>query len=732
MTLSIWRYAHLALAMLSSLFLLVLAVTGILLAIDVAVEKQQDYRVANYKELNLAQVVPALREVYPEIIELAVDYNGFVRLEALDEDGNTVSGYIDPNDGTFLGEVQPKSQFMQSVTTLHRSLFLHETGRIVVGIVSFLLFLITVSGVALIAKRQQGLRHFFAKVNRDFFSQYFHVVTGRWALIPILLISLTGTYLFLARTGLAKLTPVSESFEEVMTNDSVKAAADFVLFQETKLSEVESLQFPFMEDDPEEFYLLKLKDREVQVHQLNGEVLQETKYPYTVLAEKFSLDLHTGRTNVIWALVLALASANILFFIYSGFAITLKRTKTKVKNKFKPEQAEFVLLVGSENGSTLFFANQVHKQLLADGKKAYLTELNRYQLFPQAKHLLVFTSTYGLGDAPTNATKFTERLAQFPQKQALLFSVVGFGSKTYADFCAYAKAVDGLLAKQPWASRFLALHTVHDRSVEEFANWAHRWSEQSLVALATAPAVYQEKVVGLKKMRVVEKTAVSADNSTFKLVLKPLSKTGFRSGDLLAVYPANDHRERFYSVANNSGKVQLMVKLHPNGFGSGYLYSLEKDDVFSARVLPNSAFHFPKKASAVAMIANGTGVAPFLGMIMENSKGIPLRLYAGFRFHNSLTKQYEAFAAEQLAAGNLQGFDLAFSREAKPCYVMDLIRRDAAIFADLLMNNGVLMICGSLAMQQDVEAVLDQILAERQGASLSFYKANKQVLTDCY
>jgi sulfite reductase (NADPH) flavoprotein alpha-component len=37
-----------------------------------------------------------------------------------------------------------------------------------------------------------------------------------------------------------------------------------------------------------------------------------------------SLDLHTGRASIILAIILAIASGNILFFIYTGFALLSK------------------------------------------------------------------------------------------------------------------------------------------------------------------------------------------------------------------------------------------------------------------------------------------------------------------------------------------------------------------------------------------------------------------------
>lgn len=727
MTLSIWRYAHLALAIVSSLFLLILSITGVILAVGAVDERTQGYKVDNFDEINLAQAIPGLWEVYSEITELTVDHNQFVAIDAFDEDGNSMNAYIDPRTGEVLGEVKPQSDFIQWNIALHRSLFLKETGRIIVGVVSFLLFLITISGIVLIAKRQQGLRNFFAKINKDFFSQYFHVVTGRIFLIPVLIIALTGTHLFMVRIGL--VTGENQTVDNALDaeGEEQKDLADFAVFQEIRLSQVEKIEFPFIPDDPEEPYILKLKDRELSVNQITGEIIEETQYPYSLVLEKLSLDLHTGRTSVIWAIILGFASLNILFFIYTGFAITLRRKGTKVKNKFNAANATHIILTGTENGSTLAFANKIHQQLLALGYSSFLTEMNRFTSFPKATHFLVFSSTYGLGTAPANATHFDRLLTRFPQDQPVQYAVVGFGSKAYPDFCAYAKHVDALLEQQSWATRQLDLHTVNDRSVEEFITWVKAWNEKSSGELGITSALYETKITGLKKFSVWDKSEVTEDNSTFTITLQPNGRQVFRSGDLLAVYPANDGRERLYSIGKNDGKIQLVVKLHPNGLGSEFLYRLTKGEDISARIVVNRGFHFPSKAPSVVMIANGTGIAPFLGMIAENKKQVPARLYAGFRYNNTLAQQYRQVADEAIASRRLTDFQMAFSREENRQYVMDLIRKDAVFFSELLDKGGVIMICGSLAMQKDVEETLSEICTTKD---VEHYRG--QILTDCY
>ncbi len=727
MTLSFWRYAHLALALFSSIFLLLASVTGIILAVDAVQEKTLPYKAADFDKITLGETLPVLKKEYSEITELSVDYNEFVTLQAIDKDGNDVNAYIDPKTGKVLGTPAKKSEFIKWITGFHRSLFLHETGRFFVGVISFCLLLISISGFVLVLKRQRGIRNFFSKVIKEYFAQYYHVVLGRLALIPILIIALTGTYLSLERfnffMGEEKAKPVKTELSAEAEKTSV--------FKTTFLSDVKKIEFPFT-DDPEEYYIIELKDREIEVNQVDGTLLSEKRSPFTVQLSALSLDLHTGRINAVWAVILAIACLNILFFIYSGFAITLKRRSSRIKNKFKASESNYILLVGSENGSSFRFANAIAKQLMSHGKKVFTAELNSFSVYPKAEHIIVFSSTHGLGDPPSNARKFKTLLQKQNQEQKIKFSVVGFGSKSYPDFCQFAVEIDQLLENQNWAERFLDLQTVNDKSAVEFTEWVKLWSEKTEIPLASTPSLYNHVPKGLQKLMVLDKTPISDTEHTFILTLRANSRTKFASGDLLAVYPANDSRERLYSIGNHSGNVQLVVKLHPNGLGSGYLNNLEPGDTIKARIINNHAFHFPKKASKVAFISNGTGIAPFLGMIEQNKAKKEIHLYSGFRMETPTLLAYKKFANIMIQKEYLDNFHVALSREAEHIYVMDLIKRDAAFFVNLLKDGGVIMICGSLAMQKDVEVILGELCRDNKMLNLDDYKEKGQILTDCY
>lgn len=731
MTISIWRYSHLALAVSSFILLTLASVTGIILAFQPLAEKTQPYRIAHFDEISLSHTLPILKKQYSEISELSVDANQFVQIKATDAEGKNLIAYIDPQTGRILGYPPKKSEFFEWVTALHRSLFLHETGRFFIGLTSFLLLLITTSGTILIIQRQRGLKRFFTRIVRDHFAQYYHVVLGRLSLIPIFLIAGTGTYLSLARFGLVETSYKAAEIDfDKIKDHPIQKTADFGVFKRTRIADVRTIEFPFLED-VEDYYTVKLRDKELTVNQITGEILTEVRYPTGALLTELSLDLHTGRNNAIWAILLALASGNILFFIYSGFAITFKRRAGRMKNLHTAAESKFIILVGSENGGTLGYANAICQQLIANGQTAFVGELNDYTIYPNASHLIVMTATYGLGDAPTNAAHFAARIEKHQQPNQILFSVVGFGSHSYSDFCKFAFEVDNILARQHWAVPMLEIHTVNDKSPQEFGQWAATWSQHAGIPLSVSPGLLTMRQDRTLPFTVIEKTPGARPGESFMIRLRLKRRHKFTSGDLLAVYPADDHRERLYSIGKVGSDIQLSVKLHVPGLGSEYLHRLNAGDAIHGRIIDNTHFHLPPEAPVVIMISNGTGIAPFLGMISEKASKMKRHLYCGFRDQSSYSL-YKSMIDQTLEEGKLQAVHVTYSREGEKQYVRNILMRDGRFIAETLDNGGVMMLCGSLAMQNNVIALLDDICHEYLGQNVSYYQSRSQILMDCY
>ncbi|MET0636759.1 MAG: PepSY domain-containing protein [Chitinophagaceae bacterium] len=730
MIISVWRYSHLLLAVSSFIFLTLASVTGIALAVDPVTSKMLDYRVADLDRVSLAQTIPVLKKKYNDLQKLSVDDNDFVILEWTNDDGQSQQSYIDPANGKVLGPVEKQSAFFQWMTSLHRSLFLHNTGRLIMAITAFLLILITVSGIILVVQRQKGFRRFFARIERDHFAQYYHIVFGRIVLVPILIIALTGTIISMSRLELinTKQPSLQVDLDHLKTGPAVELK-NSETFRQIPLSELQELEFPFSED-VEDYYTVKLSDRELAVNQLTGEILNQQRYPAGARLNALAMRLHTGRSGSIWAIILAISCGYILFFICSGFVIMFRRRANRSVNRFKPDESRVVILVGSESGTTMRFAKSVQQQLMQQGEKVYLTDLDNYHLFPVMEHLIVMTSTYGLGDPPSNARKFQHKLDLCPQHQTVRFSVLAFGSRSYTDFCSFGLEADRWLSRQPWAFRATEVVTVNDRSPEDFGNWCNSWSSETGLTISLTNELLHGAPHDLHRFTVDFKSALSVSDS-FLIRLRSVKGPAFRSGDLIAIYPKNDHHERLYSVGRVEGRMQLSVRLHPDGLGSGYLFGLNTGESLQARLVKNRHFYFPKRAPAVILISNGTGIAPFLGMIDENRKKIPTYLYCGFRYQSSFDP-YKDFLSQKIATGQLRQVKTALSREDQRIYVTDLIMADSAMLQQQLLSGAVLMICGSLAMQADVLNAIEKIIQGQPGLNMDALLERGRIRTDCY
>jgi len=176
----------------------------------------------------------------------------------------------------------------------------------------------------------------------------------------------------------------------------------------------------------------------------------------------------------------------------------------------------------------------------------------------------------------------------------------------------------------------------------------------------------------------------------------------------------------------------LSIKSVEQGICSNFLGALEEDQTVKACLKRNPDFHFPKKAKQVIMIATGTGIGPFLGMIQNNTSRSDITLYWGGKYEKSLDL-YKEYLDDWMGTGKLNALHTAFSRQnGSKKYVQHLIQRDAEDVASMLENGGVVMICGSIAMQHGVTEALSTICETSIGKPLSFFTNRKQIRVDCY
>ena len=722
MTISIWRYSHLTLAISSSLFIIIAAITGIILAFEPISDQLSSSSIAHLEKQSLTKTIAVLTANYDELISLKIDDNNRVEASVITKEGNSETYYISPFTGKMIDITIAKKGLYAWATTLHRSLFLKSTGRFIVGFISFLLALITLTGCILIIKRQGGIQQFFTKIVKENFEQYYHIIVGRFAIIPILIITFSGVYLSLEKFSLLPDTTIQHNYNFNTESENQKIATSAIpLFKTIYLDQVKVLELPFS-DDKEDYFFLKTHTKEYIIDQYSGRAISNQAIPWVLRLSNWSLLLHTGRGFLFWPIVLMLSCFALLFFIYSGFNISLKRKKhnSLLKNTYHKDTAEFILLVGSETGSTNLFANALFNALKAAKKTVYIDSLNAYSTYKNLKNLIILTATYGDGEPPVNASKFITKIKQAPIQNPINYAVVGFGSLAYAHYCQFALDVDETMQKQENCTSIVPICTINNQSFTDFKAWGLQFSSSIGTELHL-----KETVLKIKKQQhftVVHKTPINKD-STYLIRIKPTKKIKFTSGDLLAIRPKEDHVERLYSIGKIDNDILLSIKKHEFGICSNALLALKNDDQLAAKIKSNKAFQSPKKKPSIC-IANGTGVAPFLGMIQNNSA--QMHLFFGVRTQESLTL-YTPYL-QHIKPDNLH---IAYSQKNKE-YVQDLIEKEVELITSTLKNNGTIMICGSISMMKSVLAVIEKITLEKLNSPLHKFKKKQQIKTDCY
>ncbi|WP_040756375.1 hypothetical protein [Winogradskyella psychrotolerans] len=200
----------------------------------------------------------------------------------------------------------------------------------------------------------------------------------------------------------------------------------------------------------------------------------------------------------------------------------------------------------------------------------------------------------------------------------------------------------------------------------------------------------------------------------------------------MSLYPEADFIERQYSIGKFEEDIILSIKKHEFGVCSNYFNDLKVNEIVKAQVKRNLDFHFPTDVKDVVMIANGTGIAPFLGMINDNQSKIKTHLFWGGRTQDSLSI-YENIIDSAFSKKTLSSFHIAYSQEQKDkIYVQDLILEHQDLLSGVLNTNGVIMICGSVAMQNRVLEVLHTITTTHLDKPLSAFENNDQLKMDCY
>ena len=122
MILSIWRYCHLSLALVSAIFLIILSITGLILSFYPINDKLSKFHQDELANITVSSFIQKVQTYHHEIIEINVLKNGFLTVKALDKKGQTTKFYANPKNGENLGELKKESSLLVLSRNIHRSL----------------------------------------------------------------------------------------------------------------------------------------------------------------------------------------------------------------------------------------------------------------------------------------------------------------------------------------------------------------------------------------------------------------------------------------------------------------------------------------------------------------------------------------------------------------------------------------------------------------------------------
>ena len=730
MVLSIWRYCHLILALTSSFFLIIASITGLVLSFSPIKNELSDYHSNQLSEVYLSSLIENIYKNDKEIIEIKLDENEFIQVRSISNDDNIKSYYANALNGKAIGEIEKESRFFSTFRNIHRSLLLKKSGRLIIGIVSFILFLLSITGTILISKRQLSIKKFYSKVIFDDFYQFWHIINGRTFLLLIVIISLSGTFLSLERF---KYISTKKTLNHNINFDEIKLVpkrnySNFEVFKNIKISEIEYVQFPFS-NLIEDHFKIGLKNKEIIVNQFNGEIISSIDFGLLNQLSNLSFNIHTGKGNIIWSLILCISCLSILFFIFSGLKMSIKRLKYKKTNKFKDSESNYLILVGSENGNTYRHAKYLFEIIESNNKKVFMDQLDNYKPNINIKQMIILTSTYGLGQPPSNAKKFIKKFEKNPLKNPFDYTVLGFGSKSYPDFCQFALDVSELLKKYENGNPIMPIKLINNQSQTEFSSWLDQWVKHN--NFNTLKYEEDKKVY----FEIINKTSSEKDpNNNFTMTLRPLSRILFQSGDLIAFKVDKESDERYYSIAKNIDEnIFLGLKKHEKGKCSKYLDNKTIESKIEARIVKNKRFHMPEEFDRLILIGNGTGIAPLLGIAYENFQRKRIDLFWGCKFKNTL-KLYSANINELVDDDKLESFNVCYSQEPKTDkkYVQELLETNKELILDYINDKTYVMICGSIAMGNDVIKTLDDLLKNIDKHTMNDLINNDQIKVDTY
>ena len=712
-----WKAIHRWLGLTMGTLAVVLGITGAVLAFDPVQEAWQ--APAAPGDLSVATLVERVTKTIPGAEEIRHLPSGSIVVFGFVGD-QAQAHYVDPVDGRVLGAWQP-SALPRWVKNLHRSLLLGDAGRWGAAGIALAMAALCLSAFVLLLRRMGGWRRMAARV-RGSLAQRIHVVTGRVVLAVLCLTSLTALTMSASTLGFVALDAgVEPDVVSVATGLTAVPGAQIPMLQSLSVRDLRKLNFPDAAD-PEDTWNITTSQGEGWIDRTSGKTLA---WQDVTLAQKtydWALVLHTGEGAWPWAVVLALVGASVLLFWLSGVFIwwQARSQAPHITGNSPLTQADVLIFVASEGGSTWGFAQALHDALGKNGHRVYTGALEQFQTTAATRQVFVLAATYGEGQAPAHASHALERIAKLGASTVPV-TVLGFGDRQFPAFCAFAEALEKTLRTKGWCA-LLPLESIHQQSSQQFTRWGQALAQALGEPLVLEHVPRMPTTTALTLVARQDYPGLAGQPTAILRFAWPAQGGGgqrlahFAAGDLVGIAPPGSAVPRYYSLASGSedGFLEICVRQMSGGLCSTHLLGLKAGDSIGAFIRSNPGFALPRTRRPVVLIGAGTGVAPLAGFIRRNDRHTPMHLYFGGR-DPARDYYFGPEIAQWLVEGRLASVQTVFSRVPEGGgYVQDALRRDAERLRALIAQGALVRVCGSRAMAHDVAETLDAILAPLQ------------------
>lgn len=719
--------------------LFVTALSGAALSLFPALEAEQAPTVSD--TLTVAELATRVQASHPGLEQIKRAPSG--RITAWWFDGEQPgSAVIDPATGRDVASADPNPT-QRWLTTLHRSLFLGDGGRLVAAAGALTMLLLAITGAWLVARRTGGWHRWFTRL-RGPWAGRLHTEIARVAVLGLLLSAVTALWMSAETFEVITVESANLNTPATVSGQTGRPLAQMDALRATPVAALRDLSFPAA-GDPQDVFTLRTTQGMGYVDAGTGTLLAWQDLSLSQRVSDTMEMLHTGRGAAVLGLILGVMALGVPVLSVTGVLVWLAgwRTRPKLSGNAPAAQADTVVLVGSESGSTWGFATTLAEALRRAGQSVHIAPMSGFApaRYRQAQRYLILAATYGEGDAPASAQGFLARLQALDAPPTSPLAVLGFGDRSFPAFCAFAAAVTDAAHTKGWPT-LLPFDTIDRQSPQDFARWGRALGEALGTPLELA---HQPTLPATEMLTLVARqdygSAVQVPMSILRFALPPTSRwqrltgqgfTRFEPGDLLGIVPEGSPVPRLYSLASGArdGFIEIVVRRHVGGLASTQLTELEPGQTVRAFVRPHPGFHADHGRTPLILIGAGTGVGPLAGFIRHNTPGRPIHLFFGLR-HPGSDFLYHSELSRWQAEGKLTELSLAVSRSAQPQYVQDALRQAAPQVIDAIHHGAKIMVCGGRDMARGVSEALTEIL-QPAGLTPAMLKAGDRYVEDVY